>query len=70
MCRRFKVRDTILYAYLCNHCLYSELLFDEGVSKDEIDQLEELISEILEEELSELQEFMPQPDENNRGMYA
>ena len=36
MCRRFKVRDTILYAYLCNHCVYSELLFDEGVSKDEI----------------------------------
>ena len=70
MCRRFNIRKTILYAYLCNQCLYSELLFDEDMPKEEIDNLEEIISEILEEELSELQEFMPAPKDNNGSMYA
>jgi len=67
MCRRFNVRETILYAYLCNSCLYSELLFDEGMPKEEIDSLEEMISEILEEELSELHEHILVPKDDWSG---
>ena len=68
MCRKFKVKGTVLFAYLCNHCLYSELLFDEGLAKEEIDTLEGLISQILSEEISELQEtYITKPLENWSG---